>query len=101
LKELAPSSRLSVELELTKRYFIHYIKKIKSIKEEVGILLWDVETDKGDMTFMTDRFDRNSVIEGGPNGRIIFDIDNARYEIEDMNALDDSSAATFHKYIYW
>jgi len=100
-KELAPSSRLSVEHELAKRYFIHYITAIKSLKEDVGLLTWEVETNKGNMTFMTDRFDRNTVIEGGVNGRIIFDIDDARYEIENLDALDEASRQMFQKYIYW
>ena len=101
LKELAPSSRMAVEHELVKRYFIHYIEKIPSIKEEMGFLIWEVETDKGEMEFMTRRFDRNSVIEGGVNCHIIVDVDNNRYEIEDLDALDSASKATFLKYIYW
>ena len=101
LKELLPSSRLAVGHELTKRYFIHYIQKIVDIKEEMGFLVWNVETDKGQMEFMTRRFDRNSVIEGGTNGHIIEDVDNNRYEIEDLDTLDPQSKATFLRYIYW
>jgi len=101
LKELAPSSRLAVQHELAKRYFIHYISKIVSIKEDVGFLNWRVETDKGDMEFMTKRFDHNSVVEGGPNGRIIIDVDSCRYEIEDLDALDAASRSIFLRYIYW
>ncbi|MCP4644362.1 MAG: DUF1854 domain-containing protein [bacterium] len=101
LKELAPSSRMAVEHELVKRYFIHYIQRINSIKEEVGFLTWEVSTDKGDKEFMTRRFDRNTVVEGPVNGRIIFDLDKNRYEIEDLDALDSTSKAIFDKYIYW
>lgn len=101
LKELMPSSRLAVEHELVKRYFIHYVQRIVSISEEMGFLNWTVETDKGEMEFMTRRFDRNSVVEGGPKGHIIVDVDNNRYEIEDLDALDTASKATFLKYIYW
>ncbi|HOZ45297.1 MAG TPA: DUF1854 domain-containing protein [Candidatus Hydrogenedentes bacterium] len=101
LKELAPSSRLAVEHELAKRYFIHYIQKIHSIREEFGFLTWDVQTDKGRLEYMTRRWDRNTVVEGGQNGRIILDVDNNRYEIENLDALDSASRATFLKYIYW
>jgi hypothetical protein len=101
LAELSPSTRLAVEHELAKRYFIHYISSINSIKEDVGFLYWDVETDKGHMEFMTKRWDRDTVVEGGVKGRIIFDVDNNRYEIENLDALDAPSAAIFHKYIYW
>ncbi|HEO69790.1 MAG TPA: DUF1854 domain-containing protein, partial [Candidatus Hydrogenedentes bacterium] len=101
LKELAPGSRMAVEHELTKRYFIHYIQKINAIKEELGFLTWDVETDKGPMEFMTKRWDRETVVEGGVNGRVILDVDNNRYEIEDLDALDATSKTTFQKFIYW
>ncbi len=104
LRELAPSSRLSVEHELAKRYFIHYIQKIESIRENkdnIGFLIWNAVTDKGDIEFLTKRWDRAAVQEGGRNGRIIFDIDDNRYEIEDLDELDPASRALFLKYIYW
>jgi ATP-binding cassette subfamily B protein len=102
LKELPPSSRLAVEHRLAKRYFIHYVQKINAIKEELGFLYWDVDTHKGHMEFMTKRWDRNTVVESGlKNGRVILDVDNNRYEIEDLDTLDTASKATFLKYIYW
>ncbi|MBI4558600.1 MAG: DUF1854 domain-containing protein [Candidatus Hydrogenedentes bacterium] len=103
-KELAPSSRLAVEHELAKRYFIHYIQKINEIREDIGFLTWDVETDKGHMEFLTKRWERSSVREGGRsdmNGRIIFDIDDNRYEIEDLDALDEDSRDAFAEHIFW
>ncbi|MDQ1258028.1 MAG: ATP-binding cassette, subfamily bacterial, partial [Candidatus Hydrogenedentes bacterium] len=84
LKELEPASRKAVEKELAKRYFIHYVRKINSIKEELGFLFWDVESDKGRMEFLTRRWDRDTVFEGGANGRVILDIDKDRYEIENL-----------------
>jgi hypothetical protein len=101
LKELSPSSLMAVQHELAKRYFIHYIHKINAIQEELGFLSWNVETDKGHMEFMTRRWDRSTIAEGGPNGRIILDVDYNRYEIEDLNDLDAVSRAIFFKYIYW
>lgn len=104
LKELAPSSRLAVEHELGKRYFIHYIESINSIRENkdnMGFLVWHVATDKGEIEFLTRRWQRESVQEGGVNGRIIFDIDDNRYEIVDFDELDAASKATFLKYIFW
>ena len=101
LKELSPGSRLALQHELVKRYFIHYISKIASIREDLGFLTWEVETDKGDMEFMTRRWDRDTVAEGGVNGRVIQDVDYNRYEIEDLDELDPTSRATFLKYIYW
>lgn len=104
LKEIGASSRMAVEHELSKRYFIHYIKQIYSLKENkenIGYLVWNVKTDKGDRTFITRRWDRHTVVEGGRNGRIIFDIDENRYQILDMGELDPPSQAAFFSQIYW
>lgn len=104
LKEIGVTSRLAVEHELAKRYFIHYVQEIISVKENkdnIGYLIWNVKTDKGDQTFITRRWDRRSVVDGAVNGRIIFDIDDNRYEIADLNALPSASQAEFFKEIYW
>jgi len=104
LKEIGVTSRLAVEHELAKRYFIHYVQEIISVKENkdnIGYLIWNVKTDKGDQTFITRRWDRRSVVDGAVNGRIIFDIDDNRYEIADLNALPPASQAEFFKEIYW
>ncbi|HOJ33127.1 MAG TPA: DUF1854 domain-containing protein [Candidatus Hydrogenedentes bacterium] len=100
LKELLPSSRLAVEHELAKRYFIHYVKSIKNISEEMGFLVWQVETDKGEMEFLTRRYDRSSIIEIGTKGYILVDVDNNRYEIEELDLLDAASKAKFMAF-YW
>jgi ABC-type multidrug transport system ATPase subunit len=101
LHELDAESLNAVELELSKRYFIHYIKRILDIKEEMGFLMWEVETDKGRMEFLMKRWERSAVVEGPGNGRIVLDLDMNRYEIEDLDLLDDESREAFLKYIYW
>ena len=104
LKELSPSARLAAEYELAKRYFIHYIEEIYSIQENknnIGFLIWEVKTDKGDMSFITKRYERQTVVEGGRNGRIIFDINDNRYEIVDLDDLDSASQLRFLTHIFW
>ncbi len=104
LKETTANSRLAVEYELQKRYFIHYIEEIYTIRESrenMGFLVWDVKTDKGDMKFVTQRYERHAVVEGGKNGRIIFDIDDNRYEIVDLAELDKESMSAFQAHIHW
>lgn len=101
MNELASSSRQAVESELFKRYFIHYIERIKLMREDLGFLTWQVDTDKGPMEFMTRNHERRTVVEMGNNGRIIFDLDNNRYEIESIDKLDSASQALFFKYVYW
>lgn len=101
LRDLEPASLQAIELELAKRYFIHYIKRIYDIVEELGFLRWDVDTDKGRMEFLMKRWERSAVVEGPRNARIILDLDMNRYEIEDLDRLDEASREEFLKYIYW
>ena len=104
LRKMEPQSLAAVESELRKRYFIHYIEEIFSIKENkdnIGYLIWHVKTDKGAMQFITRRWDRHVVVEGGKKGRIIFDIDENRYEIVNLDQLDAASRAAFLTHIFW
>ena len=101
LHELDSDSRKAVELELAKRYFIHYIKRINSITEDIGFLTWDVDTDKGRMEFLMKRWERSAVVETPNNGCILLDLDMNRYEIEDLDRLDEESRGKFLDYIYW
>jgi len=101
IKELDAGCSLAIGNELTKRYFIHYISRIIAIKEDIGFLTWEVDTDKGVMEFLTKNHERRTVIEMGTNGRIIFDLDNNRYEIENLDTLPPADKAAFLKYVYW
>jgi ATP-binding cassette, subfamily B, bacterial len=104
LKEVAPSARLALEHELAKRYFIHYIEEIYAIRpnrNNMSYLVWEVKTDKGDITFISKRWDRHTVVEGGNNCRIIFDVDDNRYEIVNLEALDTPSRNCFLNHIFW
>ncbi len=104
MSALTPESLATVDLELKKRYFVHYIDEIYSIKENkdnIGYLLWSVKTDKGDIQFITRRWDRRVVVEGSKKGRIIFDIDENRYEIVNIERLDAASRAAFLAHIFW
>ncbi|MBI2914476.1 MAG: DUF1854 domain-containing protein [Firmicutes bacterium] len=100
LSELDPEIRKLIEAELAKRYFIHTISKIHSIREKYAFLYWDVETDKGRRQFAIPGWAHRHVIESGL-GRIIQDVDGNRYSIPDLEALDDHSRAVFNQIIYW
>lgn len=104
LKDVSADARRAIELELLKRYFIHYVERIWSVepnRNNMAFLDWEAETDKGRVMFITRRWERHAVVEGGKNGRIIFDLDENRYEIADMDALDPESQRLFFAYIYW
>lgn len=100
LDELAPEDRALIDEELEKRYFIHTVEKILSIREDMGYFYWDVETDKGIREFPVP-ISTKYVVPIGAGGRLISDLDGNRYHIPNLDALDSHSRATFRRYIYW
>ena len=101
LNAFPPDQRRLLTEELTKRYFIHIITRIRSLRDEMGYLYWQCETDKGPRQFTTARWDQRAVYRGARGCRVITDLDGSRYEIPDLGQLDPASRALFHRYIYW
>lgn len=100
MNELATEDRALIAEELQKRYFIHTIEKIVSIREDMGYFYWVVETDKGMQEFPVP-IRPKYVAHIGPRGRLVLDIDGNRYGIPDLEALDSHSQAIFDRHVYW
>jgi len=90
-RELSAEDREAVAAELGLHYFVPSIIQVRDIRSEFGFLYWDVETDKGPLEFTM----RDSVVhyarEVSPTRWILIDINQARYEIRDLDAMDERS----------
>ncbi|NLF01571.1 MAG: DUF1854 domain-containing protein [Anaerolineales bacterium] len=88
---LDEEDRQAVAAEMGLHYFVPRIHKVLRIKEELGFLYWSVETDKGPKEFVM----HNSVVhyarQIGPERWLLIDLNQARYEIPAMSALDRRS----------
>ena len=97
--ELESDSREAVVRELGLHYFVPVIKKIHTIREEFGFLYWSVETDRGQKDFIM----RDSIISSTrrvSDGRwLIIDINQTRYEVRDIHALDSRSQDLLLRYL--
>ncbi len=97
---LPPESRDAVAAELGLHYFVPVIMQVFEIKEELGFLYWTVQTDKGRKEFVM----RNSVIhyarEVAPGHWLLIDVNEARYEIPDVAALDAHSQKLIQQFLY-
>lgn len=100
LSELDPEGQELIEEALEKRYFVHTVEEIVSIREDMGYFYWVVETDKGTQEFPVPISPRH-IAHVGAGGRLVIDIDGNRYGIPDLEALDVRSQALFHRHIYW
>jgi len=95
-RELDPESYALVKEELKRRYFVPVITRIYQVKEEFGVGYWDVDTDKGRREFIV-RGIRDSIREIGERRLIITDVDNNRFDIPDIEALDARSYRMIEK----
>lgn len=97
---LDKADRQAVAAELGMLYFVPKINRVLKIKEELGFLYWTVETDKGTKEFVM----RNKVIryarEVSPGHWLLIDVNDARYEIRDINTLDRQSQKLVRRFLY-
>ena len=88
--ELAPESLEILQEELDKRYFTPIIQKIYRVKEQFGIHEWEVETERGRITFSVRGLNQN--IKQVPPARLfVTDVRGNRYDIPDYRELDPQS----------
>ena len=98
LKTLMPESRKVIDNALYEYYFIPKISKINEITDKFGILTFDVDTDKGRVSF--DIKNRHYDIKQIYGHRILLrDRNDNRYEIEDSSKLDKRSLKLIYPYI--
>ena len=89
---LDPDSRAVVEEEIGRRYFTPEIRKIKSLKFEMGASYWDVETTRGSREFVV-KNTKEDVINLSETHILIVDADGNRFEISNWTRLDGKSIA--------
>ena len=91
--ELTSESQNILNEELDKRYFTPTIKKIYRVKEQFGIHEWEVETERGRVTFQVRGLNQN-IKQALPARLFVTDVRGNRYDIPDYRELD---AKSFHQ----
>ena len=96
--ELAPESQKILREELDKRYFTPTIQKIYRVKEQFGIHEWEVETERGRITFSVRGLNQN--IKQVPPARLfVTDVRGNRYDIPDYQKLDAQSYQQIQRHL--
>lgn len=98
LDGLDAESRSLVEAEVERRYMVSVIRRIVSVKERFGTVDWDVETQRGTRRFTT-RDLRENCLRPSPNHCLITDVENNRFEIPDLCALDAASQSALLRHL--
>lgn len=87
---LDKESRSLVETELDRRYFTPQITKIHALKNDASMWWFDVDTTRGRSDFYVRNW-RDNAYELTPNRWQITSVDGGRYEILNLDDLDERS----------
>src|SRR5579871_1433300 len=90
--KLPPDSLEAVREELRRRYLTATVSTVLSAKFEYGATYWHVETDRGTRDFVTQNLQENAMWLSSVH-LLLLDVDGNRFEIPDVNALDEKSRA--------
>ena len=102
-KELGVIERLSdvdeirralLQKALDKQYFLPRILKINSLYERFGSAIWDVETDRGPIKINSKSI-IDSLAEIGKGRYLLRDTEENRYEIREVEKMDEVSRQLF------
>ncbi|HTU93469.1 MAG TPA: DUF1854 domain-containing protein [Gemmataceae bacterium] len=100
LADWPAKDRALLEQALARRYFVRVITAIDSIESKYGLLMFQVQTDRGPVCF-TMRHSHSQAQEHGENGKLLLDVDDNRYLIPDVDALPRRQHLLFRRYVYW
>ena len=96
--KLASDSLKILQEELDKRYFTPTIQKVHRVKEQFGIHEWEVETERGRITFSVRGLNQN--IKQVPPARLfVTDVRGNRYDIPDYRKLDEQSYQQIQRHL--
>ena len=96
--ELTQEGQKILQEELDKRYFTPTIRKVYRVKEQFGIHEWEVETERGRVTFSVRGLNQN--IKQVPPARLfVTDVRGNRYDIPDYRKLDPQSYQQIQRHL--
>jgi hypothetical protein len=98
LDDLDSDSRRLVEAELSRRYFMPVIHRIRKVIERFGTVEWHVDTDRGPCRFTT-RDLREKVLRLDSGRYVLQDVDENRYEIPNTSRLDTKSLLSLLRHL--
>ncbi len=90
LHGLTVGSMAAIREELSRRYLIPRIQQIRVCRDRFDLLEWEVETDRGPITFLM-RHAHENIQHRLPNRLVFIDVEGNRYDVDDLSELDEES----------
>lgn len=97
-RRLDSDSKQIARAELEKSYFLPAVTDVNDIKEDMNVVTWKVETNRGPRTFMV-RSVRQNIRRIAGFGILIKDVDGNRYRIRDYRELPPDAQQMVEEYI--
>lgn len=101
LRDLKGLDLQSLEIlkgELARRFFLPKVERVTRVRDQFGVVVWDVETDFGPRRY-TVRNMRDNTVQL-PDGRVLMtDTDGNRFEFPDVESLDPRSLEVITKVV--
>lgn len=97
LADLASPVWEILERELSRREFVPVIRRIYRVSSILEPCDWDVETDRGRITFVLKS--EEDVRRLGPNQALVLDSYGIRFLIADLQGLDAASQTVLERYV--
>lgn len=98
VRQLDPDSQRVIREELERSYFMPRITDVFDIREELNVVIWEVETNRGPRKFEV-RHVRQNVRRMGRRRLVIKDVDGNRYEIRDWIKLPPLAQKLIQNYL--
>lgn len=92
-KELDRETWTTVKRELDRRYLSSTVLSIQSAKTVFGATYWSVTTERGEREFVTQSLQETAQWMS-ETFLLLVDVDGNRFEVPDINALDEQSRKT-------
>ncbi len=98
LDSFSGESRIALEAELARKYYVQKIIGVVNIKDRHGFTYWTVKTEDGEAEFtLHDTY--KSIYKISDDKLIITDIDGNRYGIDSIKGLDGKSYKRIELYL--
>ncbi len=100
LSEWPEAAQKLIRESLQRRYLIHTVTAIDSIRVEHDYLMLKVQTDLGEREFIM-KWSYDTAQDYGAKGKVLLDVEENRYVVLDVSALPDPGRSDFERFIYW
>lgn len=100
LKQFPEEAQKLVNESLAGHYFEYTILRIYNVEWKYNLLFFDIETTQGRMEFQM-RWQVDRAQDYGDHSKVLLDVVDNRYIIEDMRELQKKDRERLMRYIYW